>query len=154
MKEERFSHPGKSPHCRGDQPGWRGSFRALEESTATGVQKAKWTVMCTEGQHHHPVLPRLRRLSVSVGGGWVLKHRLQRSDPGRRLGLAAQTQPEEVGLWQLRVHSEQAWAHQRGKHLLGGAHKERGGTTIKIPFPMSAPRKQDTAYRNSRGGRK
>ena len=37
--------------------------------------------------------------SAGVGGVWVLKLRLQRSDPGKRLGLAAQRQPEGVGVW-------------------------------------------------------
>ena len=42
MKEERF------PHTRKPLRGWRlrvaegGSFGAMEESTSTGVQRAKW----------------------------------------------------------------------------------------------------------------
>ena len=38
MKEEMFSHPGESPRQWGDQTGWRGSLRATEDSTATGLQ--------------------------------------------------------------------------------------------------------------------
>ena len=29
VKEVRFPYPGKSPHWRGDQPGWKGSLEAL-----------------------------------------------------------------------------------------------------------------------------
>ena len=38
VKEDRFLHPGKSPHWWGDQPGWRSGFGASEESTATSLQ--------------------------------------------------------------------------------------------------------------------
>ena len=41
VKEERCLHPGKSPHCHGDQPGQSGSFRALEENAGTGFAAAR-----------------------------------------------------------------------------------------------------------------
>ena len=41
VKEEMLPHSGKSPHQRGDQPGWRGSFGASDEITATSLRKAK-----------------------------------------------------------------------------------------------------------------
>ena len=128
--------PG-SPSPAG-RPVWmEGELQSLEgESAATSLRMAKWGVICTEGRHHHPALPSMRCSSVGVGGGWGLKLRLQRSDPGKGAGLIARRQPEEAGLWQLRVYSEGAWAHQWG----WGAYKERGGTTIRASFPVSALR--------------
>ena len=82
--------------------GW--SFGASEESAATSLWKAKRIVTCTDGQYCRPVLPSLRPLSTRMGRGWVLKPGLWRSDPGRGPGLAIQRQPEEGGVWQLRVH--------------------------------------------------
>ena len=47
MKEEKFPHTRK-PFTGGDE-GWQGAtFRAVEESTAIGVQRAKWRDSCTE----------------------------------------------------------------------------------------------------------
>ena len=40
--KERFPHPGKSLCWWGDQLGLRRSFKALEESTAIGLQRVKW----------------------------------------------------------------------------------------------------------------
>ena len=108
MKEEKFPDPGKSPHWWGVQAGWKRSFRPLEESTATGLQKAKWRVTCTDGWYCLPSLLSLRHSSTSAGGVWVLKLRLKKSDPGRGLGWAAWRQPKEAGVWQIRVNSEEA----------------------------------------------
>lgn len=57
-EEERFLHPGKSPHWGGAQPGWRRSFGAQKETAATSLQKANWRVTCTEGQHPRPCAPQ------------------------------------------------------------------------------------------------
>ena len=48
VKEERFPHTRKP--LRGRRQGWAagGSFRSTEESTATGVQRAKWRDSHTE----------------------------------------------------------------------------------------------------------
>ena len=69
----------------------------------------------------------------------MLKLRLQRSDPGRGLGLAVRRQPEEAGLWQLRVYSEEARACQRGKVPLLGATGEEGWDHYKSFFPCEHP---------------
>lgn len=68
----------------------RGSFGALEESTATGLWWAKWRMTCTDGQDHRLVLLSSppQHLSTGVGGDWMLKFGIWRSDPGRGLGLA------------------------------------------------------------------
>ena len=77
----------------------------------------------------------------------MLKLRCQRSDPGRGPGLAVQRQPEE-----LRVHSEEAWAHQRGKvPLMVGVQGEGWDHRKIFPPRVCALRQQDTAYRSSRG---
>ena len=57
VKEERFLHPRKFPHWQGDQLGWRGIFRALEENTVTSLQKAKQRMTFTDGQYYHPCFP-------------------------------------------------------------------------------------------------
>ena len=47
MKEEKFPHT-RSPFTGRDR-GWQGgSFRATEESAATGVRRAKWRDSRTE----------------------------------------------------------------------------------------------------------
>ena len=83
MKKERFLHTGKSPHWQGYQPGQRGSFKASEESTATGLQRAKWREACVDGQCH-PALPSLRLSSTRVDSGCMLRLGLCRSDMGER----------------------------------------------------------------------
>ena len=57
--EERFTHPGKSHHRWGDQLGQKGSSEVSEESTTTGVLKARWRKICTEGWCQ-PALSSLR----------------------------------------------------------------------------------------------
>ena len=86
MKEERF------PHTRKHLRRWRlrvaegGSFGATEESTATGVRRAKRRDSRTEARTHQP--ERLVCSPAGAGGagsrgsgfGWIA---------GRGLGLAA-----------------------------------------------------------------
>lgn len=65
----------------------RGSFGALEESTAAGCgrQNGGWPAqMATTAAVCSPPWPS----STGVGGDWMLKLGLWRSDPGRGLGLA------------------------------------------------------------------
>ena len=90
-------HTLGSPSTGGDW-GWLGggSFRDTEESTATGVQRAKQRDSCTEDQCQ-PALTSLRCLPAHplrrVGAGsWGLGFRGQTL--GRGLGLPAWTQPE------------------------------------------------------------
>ena len=69
MKEERF------PYTRKALRGWRfqvaegGSFGATEESTATGVRRAKWRDFHTE-DWCQPALTNPRGLSAHPPG-WV-----------------------------------------------------------------------------------
>ena len=89
MKEERF------PHTRKPLRGQRlwvvegGSFRATEESTATGVRRAKTKRFPHRGSvptsTHQP--ERLVGSPARVGGGWELRLRLQRSDSRERTGV-------------------------------------------------------------------
>ena len=46
-----------------------------------------------------PCTPSLRHASACADGGWVLKLGIQRSDPGRGLGLAAWKQPKGARVW-------------------------------------------------------
>ena len=81
----------------GGNGGWvGGSFGATEESTATGVQKAKQRDSRTEDQCQ-PALTSLRGLSAHLpgrigAGSWGLAFRVQ--IPGRGLGFPVWTQPE------------------------------------------------------------
>lgn len=62
--------------------------------------------------------------------------------------MAAQIQPKDAELWQLRMYLEEVWAHQRGKLSLLGGKKEKGVTAVRMSFPMSAPRQEVTMYRS------
>ena len=50
MKEEKFPHTRKPLHWWRQEVvvGGEGSFGAMKESTAKGVQRAKWRDSCTE----------------------------------------------------------------------------------------------------------
>ena len=68
MKEEKFPHPRKPLHW------WRlgvagGSFGAMEESAATGVQRTKWRDSRTE-DWCQPALTSLSLLTLR--GDWEL----------------------------------------------------------------------------------
>ena len=56
MKEERFPHTRKPLRGRRLQVAEGGSFRATEESAATGVRRAKWRDSRTEdgAEQHSP----------------------------------------------------------------------------------------------------
>ena len=80
MKEERFPHTRKA--LRGQRRGWEGgSFRATEESAATGVRRAKRRDSRTEDRCR-PALTCLRGLSAHPPG---------------RAGLGAEARASEVG---------------------------------------------------------
>ena len=68
--------------------GQGGSFRAKEESTATGVQRAKRKDSCTE-DHCQPALTSLRGLSAHLPG--------QVGAGSRGLGFGGQTPGEDWG---------------------------------------------------------
>ena len=84
MKDENFPHTRKPLH-------WRrrgvagGSFRAMEESTAIRVQRAKQRDSHTDDQCR-PALTSLRK-PTGAGGGWEVRLQLQRSDLRERTGV-------------------------------------------------------------------
>ena len=93
MKEERF------PHTRKPFRGWRwgwwwGSFRATEESTATGVWRAKQRDSRTEDRCR-PALTSLRASLLTCHGRWGLE--------AEAPALEVRSQGEDWG-W-LRKHS-------------------------------------------------
>ena len=85
MKDERFLYPGKSPHWWG-QRGSFGKEKSLKRSTATESKVERdlqrWLVLQLR-------TPQPEMLIASVGGSWVLRLGLQRSDLGREMGWAA-----------------------------------------------------------------
>ena len=88
MKEEKFPHPRKPLHW-GRLGVGGGSFGAMEESAATGVQRTKWRDSRTE-DWCQPALTSLRGLSAHPpgrAGGWELRLRLRRADPRERTGV-------------------------------------------------------------------
>ena len=92
MKEEKFPHTRKPLHWwRKGVGGGVGNFRAMEESAAIRVQRAKWRDSCTEDQWR-PALTSLRGLSAHplgrVGAG-SSGSGFGGQIPGRGLGLAA-----------------------------------------------------------------
>ena len=67
MKEERFPHTRKPLLWQRLQVAEGGSFGATEESTATGVWRAKWRDSSTE-DWCQPALTSLRGLSAHPSG--------------------------------------------------------------------------------------
>ena len=67
MKEEKFPHTRKPLHWRRRGVGRGGSFRAMEEGAATGVQRAKRRDSRTEDQCR-PALTSLRGLCAHPPG--------------------------------------------------------------------------------------
>ena len=88
MKEERFPHTRKPLHRRRLWVSEGRSFRAMEDSASTGVQRAKWRDSHTEDPCRLS-LTGLRGLSSHQlgGGGWELRLRLRRSDTRERTGV-------------------------------------------------------------------
>ena len=104
LRRRKCVHTLGSPFTGGDGgAGWEGSFRATEESVATGVQREKPRDSHTEDRCW-PALTSLRCLSAHplgwVGAGsWGSGFGGQ--TPGRGLGLAAWTQPKGASAPQL-----------------------------------------------------
>lgn len=96
VKEERFLHPWNSLHWLRDHLGKKRSFRGSERSIATGLQQKEQRETSTNGCGHLTELPSLRCTFAGAQEGYVLKLRLQQTDPGKGLGLAAQRQHEKV----------------------------------------------------------
>ena len=84
MKEDNFPHTRKPLHLWRWRVGGGGSFRAMEESTAIGVQRAKHRGSFPTSTHQPE---RLVGSPTGMGGDWELKLGLQRSDPRERTGL-------------------------------------------------------------------
>ena len=98
MKEERFPHTRKPLHWRRRSGGGGGSFKATEESAATGVRRAKWRDSRTEDRCR-PALTSPRGLSAHPPG---------------RAGLGA-----EAPVLEVRPQGEDSgWLHE---HSLKGA---------------------------------
>ena len=106
VKEERFPHSGNTLHWLRDQQGQKGSFRSSEESAVTRLQLAEQRQTSTNGPCHLAAFPSLKNPPAGVCRGWVLKLRLQQTDPGRWLGLAVQRQTKGAG--------SVVWAANRG----------------------------------------
>ena len=110
--------------------GGGGSFRATEESTATGVQKEKQRGSRTEARRR-AALTNPRGLSAhplgrAGAGSWGSGFGGQ--TPGRGLGLAAWTQPEGASAPQLagREAGKKSGAAEDARDNCFGVHEERG----------------------------
>ena len=106
------------PLLAGRSAGTEGAFWNLRGEQSNPIQRATWSKTCTGGQSQCLELPSLRYSSLGEGEGWVLRLRLQRSEPGRRLVLAVWRQPEGgavVCLATTQGVQEEAWAHWRGR---------------------------------------
>lgn len=86
MKEERVLHPGKSPH--GETSWNRGGALEPWYMQQLFLPQLEQRETCTDSQCHHSALTTLKHMSASVGGGLVEKLRIQRSDPGSKVGWA------------------------------------------------------------------
>ena len=81
-----------TPNQQGGQPRWR-DLKVTKKSAAATLRTAKQSESHTDHLYH---LPGHHSLTCS-GRGWALRLRLQRSVPGRGLGLAVWRQPEGLG---------------------------------------------------------
>ena len=107
----------------------RRDLKVSEKSTAAGLRKVKQRESCTDHQYCLPGHHSLRCLE----GVWALRLKLQRSVPGRELGLAVWIQFEGLGGGVPRAEEqsaiaegtwEEVWASRRSKvPLLGRARK-------------------------------
>ena len=100
MKEERFPHTRKALHWQRRGVAVGGIFGAMEESAATGVQRAKWRDARTEDRCR-PALTSPRGLSAHLPG---------------RAGLGAEARASEV-----RPQGED-WDWRREHSLKGLVH--------------------------------
>ena len=126
MKDERF------PHTRKPLRGWRlrvaegGSFRAMEESAATGVRRAKRRGSCTEDQCQ-PALTNPRGLSA---------HPPERAGLGAEAQALVRSQGEDWG-----------WRHEYSlKGLV--CHSWPGGSPGK---GLDLPKRQETIVSGVQG---
>ena len=119
MKEERFPHTRKPLRGRRLRVAEGGSFRATEESAATGLRRARWRDSCTED--------RCRAALASPRG-------LSAHPPGRA-GLGAEARAS-VG------SQGEDWGWQR-EHSLKGASAPQlaGGNPGKS---LELPKRQET----------
>ena len=88
MKEDKFPHTRRPLHWWRWGGGREGSFGATEESSATGLQRAKWRDSHTGSEPtstHQP--ERVVCSPTAAGRGWELRLRLRRSDPRERTGV-------------------------------------------------------------------
>ena len=133
-------HTLGSPFTGGDDGGWQGgSFGAMEESEATGVQRAKWRDSCTENQCR-PALTSLTDLSArppaGKGGGWELMLWLQRSDPRERTQVGCVNKAKGASApasWE--GVREKVWTCLRGKRAFFRGAKERGFRALAKQAP-------------------
>ena len=130
MKEERNPYPGRPPSLRGDQPRWR-NLKASEKSTTAGLRRAKQRESHRDYQYHSPWTPQSKKLRQ----GWMLRLRLRRSVPRRRLGLTVWRQPEgpRSGAPQPREPRKRSGPAGEARHHCWGG-REEGQITIGISF--------------------
>lgn len=153
-EEERFLHPGKSPHWGGAQPGWRRSFGAQKETAATSLQKANWRVTCTEGQYPRPCAPQHEGRDRQCQ--WELNAEVQASEVRLRektgIGYTDTAQRGWTGATEDVLKRSLGPPERQG--AITGGKKEKGVTTVRTYFPVSAPRQEVTMYRSSQGRHK
>ena len=117
-KEERFPHPGKTlahGEISRDRKGASEAQRRARQPVC-GRQKRETS---TEGPCYFPADPSLKHTPAGTCGVWGLKLRLQRTDQGRGLGSAAQTQPEGAGV-QYGLRGRSPTRHRSEASLLRG----------------------------------
>ena len=128
-----------------------GTSKSLKKSTAAGLRRAQQGESHTDHLHHRSRQHGLR----CSGRGRVLRLKLQRSVPGRGLGLAVWRQPErlwsgmpQAGEWNATAEGtqEEVWACRRNKvPLLGRARGGGVDSHRNLPEHAQAFRGQGTS---------
>ena len=117
------------------------------EPQSLGEKHSSWAeVGKAEAEAYRQLVPPLGHHSLKHwGGGWALRLRLQRSAPGRGLGLDVWKQPEEAREWcttgwGVTHHKQESLGGGLGPQenqdaiQVGEGERRRSGTNIGISF--------------------
>lgn len=94
-------------------------LRVAKKSAAAGLRTTKQSESQRDHLNHWPGQHSLR----FSGGGWTLRLRLQRSVPGRELGMALEAKEQCT---MVEGTQEKVWTYRRGKVPCWGGERRRG----------------------------
>ena len=150
----KASAPWEVPSLAGRSARTEEELQRLEGEGSNQFAEGKAERDRTDGPCRCLALPSLRCSPAGAGRGWVLRLGLQRSDPGRGLGLAAWRQLEGARVWCSTTKGvwEEARARQKGKvPLFWDMRGEGQDHHMSFFIQACGLRWQGTAYLPSKG---